>query len=614
MIILNTYGWDVVHVGTIDFMNKQLKKYMNDNKITFTYVDENTSVTLTFDNWEIVPGGASKLLRVKTLVKEGELIFMGNSTKIDDICPVLELQLGFFQQSNTQKLAFNFLVKGEREGDQREGAVTVIDPDINKVFSPGNMVYTFLKLTLADMFINNKGRVSHIFAELNGSTSISWMKPEKYKYSYYSPTNNPEKGFLVIFSVVTNRDISTLPESIDGAILDNNHDSFLVLSEKLFLEHIVMPELPNSFGHGATINHFRFESTSPTTGVIKNTRDLGAAPVRSGLIDYYPVFTNLNIKVEGNKLHMKASGKCDVTGLPGGYISFDVEAKYSFSYDRNNKRIQFNLDSTPKVHTEQHIPAWVWVTGLVWIGIIYGMVSALESSLATALRINLNTNIGKLKADVVRWSGMDQEEITDCVLDVAFCIKGTSEELQKAHVFEKWTEGNGWVRGATFSRFPGTKVRYQWKINDYFQEIIQSPPTGSDGKRTVPCLETPGNNLELYAVDEKNDNLKVKVAEYKSLLTGHEFGSWNIVNFNHTQYVNGLYFNKVPSRKVRYQLSIDRVETAIKDAYPLDSQGRRYVNFLDFNAGRGIPIGSRVQVLAVDDQYDNLRFQVALRN
>ncbi|QOS99890.1 TULIP family P47-like protein [Brevibacterium sp. JNUCC-42] len=426
---MNTYGWDVVHVGTIDFMNKQLKKYMNDNKITFTFVDENTSVTLTFDNWEIVPGGASKLLRVKTLVKEGELIFNGgNPTKLNGICPVLELQLGFFQQSNMQKLAFNFLVKGEREGDQREGAVTVINPDINQVFSQGSMVYTFLNLTLADMFINNKGRVSHIFAELNRSTSISWMKPEKYKYSYYSPTAQA-KGFLVIFSVVTNRDISTLPESIDGAILDNNHDSFLVLSEKLFLEHIVMPELPNSFGHGATINHFRFESTSPTTGVIKNTRDLGAAPVRSGLIDYYPVFTNLNIKVEGNKLHMKASGKCDVTGLPGGYISFDVEAKYSFSYDRNNKRIQFNLDSTPKVHTEQHIPAWVWVTGLVWIGIIYGMVSALESSLATALRINLNTNIGKLKADVVRWSGMDQEEITDCVLDVALCIKGTSERV-----------------------------------------------------------------------------------------------------------------------------------------------------------------------------------------
>ncbi|TPG82514.1 hypothetical protein EEL32_18925 [Brevibacillus laterosporus] len=613
MVILDTHGWDVVYVGTRDLMNKQLRKYMNDNKITFTYVDENTSVTLTFDNWEIVPGGASKLLRVKTLVKEGELIFMGNSTKLDGICPLLELQLGFFQQSNMQKLAFNFLVKGEREGDQRAGAVTVINPDINQVFSQGSMVYTFLNLTLADMFINNKDRVSHIFAELNVSSNISWMQPEKYKYSYYSPTNNQEKGFLVIFSVVTNRDISNLNELIDGAILDNNHETFLVLSEKLFLEHIVMPELPNSFGNGATINHFRFESTSPTSGVIKNNRNISCDTIKSGLIYYYPVMTSLHLKIESNKLHMKASGNCKIEGLPDSYINFNYEAKSTFYYSRNNKKIEFRMENTPKVDTDLDIPVWMWINPIA-MGIIYGVASALASSIVNNLRINTNTYIGNLSSNVVRWSGMDEEEITDCVLDVAFCIKGTTEELQKAHVFEKWTEGNGWVRGATFSRFPETKVRYQWKINDYFREIIQSPPTGSDGKRTVPCLETPGNNLELYAVDEKNDNLKVKVAEYKSLLTGHEFGSWNIVNFNHTQYVDGLYFNKVPSRKVRYQLSIDRVETAIKDAYPLDFQGRRYVNFLDFNAGRGIPIGSRVQVLAVDDQYDNLRFQVALRN
>lgn len=68
---MNTYGWDIIYVNSNESINKQLKKYMNENKITFTYEDENTFVSLTFDNWEVVPGGASKLLRLKTLVKEG---------------------------------------------------------------------------------------------------------------------------------------------------------------------------------------------------------------------------------------------------------------------------------------------------------------------------------------------------------------------------------------------------------------------------------------------------------------------------------------------------------------------------------------------------------------
>lgn len=55
---------------------------------------------------------------------------------------------------------FNFQVKGEKEGDQKEGAVTVINPDINNVFAEGSMIYTILNLILAYMFIANKEKIS----------------------------------------------------------------------------------------------------------------------------------------------------------------------------------------------------------------------------------------------------------------------------------------------------------------------------------------------------------------------------------------------------------------------------------------------------------------------
>ncbi|MEV2553987.1 hypothetical protein ABNC02_06410 [Paenibacillus larvae] len=88
---MNTYGWDILYVNSNEGINKQLKKYMSENKTTFTYADENSSITVTFDNWEIVPGGSSKLLRMKTLAKEGELTFMGKRTILNGICPLLEV-------------------------------------------------------------------------------------------------------------------------------------------------------------------------------------------------------------------------------------------------------------------------------------------------------------------------------------------------------------------------------------------------------------------------------------------------------------------------------------------------------------------------------------------
>ncbi|HHT7190470.1 TULIP family P47-like protein [Bacillus cereus group sp. Bc222] len=418
---MNTYGWDVVYVNTISRMNKQIKKYMDENEIIFRYVDENTSITLIFDNWEIVSGGSGKLLRMKTLVKEGKLVYKGSAVELNRICPLLEIQLGFLHESkrsNTRKLTFNFLQKGTKEGDQREGAVTVINPDINNVFPEEDSIYDLLKIVLADMFIENKEKLSYTFAELNVSPDSSWMKPEKYKYSYYHPTSS-DKGLLTIFSVVTNRDISKLDELIDGAVIDDQNDSFLVLSESLFLEHIIMPELPNSFGHGATINDFQFENTSPTSGFIKNTKNLNRAPIHSTRKDHYPIITTLHVKIEGNKLYIKYSGKCPITGGPSfAYVKFAVEEKYIIDYDSFNKKILFTLeDGSSKVNVER--------VGLNNVVPLYKFIlTELADNLSKAIQMNIKANISTFKTDVVKWSGMDLEEITDCVLNVALCIKG----------------------------------------------------------------------------------------------------------------------------------------------------------------------------------------------
>ncbi|WP_374019196.1 TULIP family P47-like protein [Paenibacillus thiaminolyticus] len=528
---MNTYGWDIIYVNSNESINKQLKKYMNENKITFIYEDENTFVSLTFDNWEVVPGGSSKLLRLKTLVKEGELTFMGQRTLLNGICPLLEVQLGFFDDKNDsyiQKLMFNFQVKGEKEGDQREGAITVINPDVNKIFAEGSMIYTLLNLTLADMFIANKEQISHIFAQLNISPDFPWMQPKKYKYSYYSPTSSKDKGFLSVLSVVTNRDISGLTEGIDGSILDNNHDSFLVLSERLFLEHIIMPELPNSFGNGTTKNHFKFEGTSNTSGVIKNNKDINCASVRVGAIDYYPIYEKLNIKIEGNKLQMKASGKCDVTGLANTYVKFDVEANFSFYYDRNNKKIQFKQDSPPKVTTEKVIPWWVWILGAVTIGIIFGITSAIESSVARDLKVETNAYISELKADVVRWSGMDNSEVADCVLDVALCIKGIKlnngnsnnykivSALNDSSVVDMSLQKNGdvhlWEYGGALNQKwnvinDETKKAYQFK--NMYDESLVLAWNDYMGSRNVFATPNKGKDEHYWLLEDTGDGYHI---------------------------------------------------------------------------------------------------------
>lgn len=68
------------------------------------------------------------------------------------------------------------------------------------------------------------------------------MNPKQFKFVYYSPTDNSD-GYLFILSVVTNRDISKLSANVDGNILGNNSEVGLLISEKLFLQNMVLSRL-----------------------------------------------------------------------------------------------------------------------------------------------------------------------------------------------------------------------------------------------------------------------------------------------------------------------------------------------------------------------------------
>ncbi|WP_045538948.1 TULIP family P47-like protein [Clostridium botulinum] len=422
---MDTKGWDIVYVLSNAVTNNYLKKYIQENNTTFYYKDQNIEMELLFDSWELVPGGSNKILRFKTPVKKGKLIFNNKEESLDGICPLMEMQLDFINDNNyITNLKFNLLVVGEKAGDTQDGAVTVINPDLNNVIT-NPIILALLSANLSKVFIENKEEISYIFAQLDLSPEDEWMKPKKYFYIYIAPTSSVNEGYLGILSVVTNRDISKLDNSIDTTMLDNNNDTFLLMSESLFLENIIMPELPNRFGNGATINHFYLNKTSDTTGTIKNSKQLNCDTVRWGLIDYYPKWNDLEIKIQGDKLRTIASGRCKIEGLASSYINFSTEGAHQFYYNKNKTIIEFKNSSGFKVDTSLDIPWWIWLNPTVG-AIAYGISAAIEKTVGNQLANNTSSYIGNLSGKVVKWSNQITE-INDCILNVGFCIKGSTK-------------------------------------------------------------------------------------------------------------------------------------------------------------------------------------------
>ncbi len=406
--------------------NQRLNNYMKQNEIKSSYSDSISEISLTFDPWEITNGGSGKLLRIKTPVKNGEMILNNNTIKLDGICPLIEVQLDFFNdgsQTNIKDLKFNFLVEGKNPGDLTNGAVTIINSDLNGIITNQSDLI-ILKGLLSKMFIENKHQYSYIFAEMNISPGQKWMKPEKYRYTYVDMANN-NNGFLAIFSVVTNRDISNLQDGVDTKILNNSNDTFLLLSERMFLENIILPELPSTLGNGAKPTDFKLNKTSETTGEIVNVNYLNADSVTWGGVSYYPKITKLKIKVKGSTMEINADGYFKFADYDQFFWTTSVN---KFFYNKDTKKAYFIPDDNPSYRYEENIPWWAWILGVAIIPIIIAVCNAVAKSVAKSMAFQANNNfLTNIKTDVISWNGVENIDVQNVILDVSFGLQGNAK-------------------------------------------------------------------------------------------------------------------------------------------------------------------------------------------
>ncbi|ACD50954.1 hypothetical protein FDB55_00235 [Clostridium botulinum] len=413
---MNTYGWDIVYGCSNRVVNKHLKNYIDENKIEFLYSDINKKqeIKMIFDNWEIINGGTSNFLRIKIFIKEGYFKFRNTTVDLSGVIPILEIKLDFFNDASNphiKELKFSF-------GNKTNDDIKVIVSDLSGKLYEEDEFY-FNKL-LISAFINNEKQVSYIFASLNVTSNIVWMNPKQFKFVYYSPTDNND-GYLCILSVVTNRDISKLSTNVDSSILSENSEVGLLISEKLFMENLLLPKLSSNMGSNITSNNFNVINTSDTTGIIKNKNTLNWYGIKVAALYYYPEINDFSMELfEGNKLKTRLSGIVKLTGYERIYSKLNMECITKFIYDNKNKKVSFEIYSTPIMECR---PIF---------GLLDGIPAAVAKSVGNwslksfrdSLAFELANNFTDIINDIVNWNNLKISEVTNIILNVGFCIQG----------------------------------------------------------------------------------------------------------------------------------------------------------------------------------------------
>ena len=407
---MDTNGWDFVCACSFDKLNQLLAIQFTKTPLKMHYIDgqDGTTIDALFDAWRIIDGGGGTKLHIEMLVKTGkasatDLISGTVTAAIDGLVMVVEIDLAFLSDKAAAKshLKFNFLSVSKTLGDPKTGAFTVVNPDLHGLLPSQGAIWTALDNHVPDWLIGNNDFLAYIFASLNLAPSggASWLTP--FGARYYSTSGTAgSPGYLAIMGMVTDANTSKLQTTIDPALCDGKHDICIAYTRRVFLEHVVMPKLPASYP-GSTAAYFTMDYDS-----IINLGGLQCPAVRYGLIDYYPVLSDLTISIDGANLVSKGAGRFDITGLTKSYVTFTETAKMKLDFDSASGNLTLSKDGTPVTDHDTTIPWWLYVVAaptLLIVGpLVVVIVDVIIASVSAAIANSVSQNSGNL--DLSNWS------------------------------------------------------------------------------------------------------------------------------------------------------------------------------------------------------------------
>ena len=377
---MKTFGWDTVFVVREDRLNALLVANADQTTLAFSTnlpSGESDSASGKFAPWQIAQGGSNEIIHLKLPIETGTMKIRDQSFDLAGLTLVVATYLEWLTiAGDKESLRFDYNKLGKTGNRPERGELTVIKLlDPNQVLSPQDNA--ILSFSLGQYLVANADAVRFVFATVNlvAPATNSWLTPVKNAYGYFH-REGLDAGFLAIFSVTTDRDISNLEKTVDPTAIPVDTNATFVISTELFLTKVIAPGLAKSFSTG--VESFTFEPVSQT---LRNNRNLSAKAVKSGAIWYYPIVEKLEIRSGENAIETYSQGKADM--YAGIWLYFNVSARNAALYSPTDGALTFLNDPNPVESHTADIPWWFFIAGLIVIAITEIVVAVISGELAT---------------------------------------------------------------------------------------------------------------------------------------------------------------------------------------------------------------------------------------
>ena len=427
---MDLFGWDTIFATTLSKANQALRAGMANLVSSFTFSESGFDLTGAFAPWQMVTGGAGKLLHMQVPIVSGTMKSGSGSIDLAGLSVTVEVSLQLLPSqagAGASDLRFNFSSVGSTPGSATPGLVTplsISDPQ-NRLTSVQQRI---VMGAVANCLVQNGPKVSYIFGTINPlAISIPWLRPAASDYAYADAQGSSD-GVLAILSVTSNRDISALQRGLDQTVIQGwTGDAFLAIAPALTLPNLIQPGLPAAFGCSAS--QFAFSPSAPYVNqpAIYVASPFGLPRVDASGESYYPRVTGGVLLVQNNVVACSLSGDCDM-GMGIG-LTFSWGGGSPITFDPTSKIIGFTPDPNPTFSHDTSMSWYDYFFDIIPVSaiILNVTVAVIGNQIGGSLQQGLagGISIAKTPPLLVQWNGTNQFNVTGVELATALILRGS---------------------------------------------------------------------------------------------------------------------------------------------------------------------------------------------
>jgi len=418
--MVKLYGWDTAYATKLSELNKSLATAHNlPRHFTQTWI--NRSFDCTVSRWDIVKGGAGKLLHIQATIGAGTFISSGQKSDLSGVTIIFEVDLTLLPESAGHTSYHANIKTAGKKGDKAgDGVVVPYAIDVNG-HSIGFLDQLFLMNYLAKSLVGQAAAFTFAFAQINlvpPTVKDTWLTPVEIAYDVYGPQNGDDH--LVIYTATRKRDVSLLPHQVDPDLMTGAGPAYFAFSKNLFLENIVKPVMPDVFANSRA-RDFLFD---PAHSQIESTVPIAMDKVKSGLIWYHPVITKVVTTVSKSNIETRVQGVCDLH--LGMSMTFVVSSSCPVTFDAATSKVTVHADPSPQTSHDTHVPWYDYLAGAIPDIIIAIVVPIIGNGIAKGMNRALgNLAISSAGPQSVSWPGGTVFQANAGFLDDGFQLSGT---------------------------------------------------------------------------------------------------------------------------------------------------------------------------------------------